>query len=704
MDALRRSLVILLAVTAVICIVPMTSDASDAAGEMDGLMLYEINPWDDHEGVSVHNYGDGSVDLKNYIISDNPNLSRTEGYITFSESIIVNPGETVAVASASGGDCNYINRDDVTIYYIGSNGIDTEGSFNLSNSGDDVYLFLDGTVIDAVCYGDKLIEDSALWASYETVDDRRDVFFQRHGTYDTDSEEDWSDYIPGWTNYEFDENLKFDSEVTPFLFPDHGGIPVYQVLESAQTSVYIEIYMITEPNVYALLTQLVQNGVEVKVLLEGDVLAQGYDPVEDMESYIQYFVDAGGEVRLIGDKDSGVVNRFSYVHAKYAVIDGEMVLVTSENWTPSNLNGSIDENPYSGNDGNRGWGAVIDSSEYATFMKSVFDNDWSMSYGDVIEFEEKHKDAIAVDSMTFDEPDSLTLSSYSANVTPVLSNDNSYDAIQYYISNANTRVYAEQQSLGVEFRDMSPSSPVSMMNERAKAGVECYLILDDTNQNNDDQVDVINKSSLVPAALMTGSTTLHNKGLICDDYVWVSSINWTTESFNNNREVCAVIESSEIADYFAEHLLEDFDQFYTSDGKPRVDISEIEETYPSGQDITFTVTVRPEGDYSYTWDIGDGSEPIDTNVPRIVCQPVFDGDATVYVLTVTVTDNDSGLSSTVSREYTILAEGSGDQGLGDIGQLISDNLYILIPLIVIILGAIAAVGRSGKKRSSKKRK
>ena len=123
MDALRRSLVILLAVTAVICIVPMTSDASDAAGEMDGLMLYEVNPWDDHEGVSVHNYGDGSVDLKNYIISDNPNLSRTEGYITFSESIIVNPGETVAVASASGGDCNYINRDDVTIYYIGSNGM-----------------------------------------------------------------------------------------------------------------------------------------------------------------------------------------------------------------------------------------------------------------------------------------------------------------------------------------------------------------------------------------------------------------------------------------------------------------------------------------------------------------------------------------------------------------------------------------------------
>ena len=702
MDALGKSLAIVMAVAAVICIVPVLSDTADAAGEMDGLMLYEVNPWNNHEGVSVFNYGDSAVDLTDYYISDNPKLDSREGYIFFNESIIVEPDTFVVIASESGDDCNFISRDGVSVYYIGNNGIDTSGSFNLANDGDDIYLFKDGEIIDAVCYGNTVIEDSALWASYVSVDDRKDVFFHRIGTYDSDSEDDWVDYIPGWTNNEFDPNQKFLSNVAPFLFPDHGGIPVYEALDSATKSVYIEIYMITEPNVYALLTDLVHRGVQVSVLLEGEVLSNNYDPVEDMESYIQYFVDEGGEVRLIGVGDEGVVDRFSYVHSKYAVIDGTTVVVTSENWTPSNLNGSIDDDPYSGNDGNRGWGAVIESKEYAEYMTAVFNNDFSMAYGDVKEFEDVHNDAVAVKSMTYEEPDSISLDSYSAYVTPVLSNDNSYEAVQYYIQNSEFRVYAEQQSLGVEFRDMSPSSPVTMINERAKDGVDCFIILDDTNENNDDQVDVINKSSLVPAALMTG-TTLHNKGLICDDYVWVSSVNWTTESFNNNREVCAVIESSEIADFFAEHILKDFNEFYLADGKPRIDISEIQETYTAGEEITLTVSVKPEGEYKYLWDLGDGSDVIESDIPRISCKPMFSGDASTYVLTVTVTDLDGQVLNSVTRDYTIVAEESGD--VGDIGELISDNLYILAPLIVIILGAIAAVSRSGsKKRSTKKRK
>ena len=82
---------------------------------------------------------------------------------------------------------------------------------------------------------------------------------------------------------------------------------------------------------------------------------------------------------------------------------------------------------------------------------------------------------------------------------------------------------------------------------------------------------------------------------------------------------------------------------------------------------------------------------------------MFSGDASTYVLTVTVTDLDGQVLNSVTRDYTIVAEESGD--VGDIGELISDNLYILAPLIVIILGAIAAVSRSGsKKRSTKKRK
>ena len=175
-------------------------------------------------------------------------------------------------------------------------------------------------------------------------------------------------------------------------------------------------------------------------------------------------------------------------------------------------------------------------------------------------------------------------------------------------------------------------------------------------------------------------------------------------------------------DVGAQAFMNDFNQCYDYDGF-KVDISEIKSSYESGETATFTVTVSPEGEYEYLWDFGDGKDPVPTKIPRIAYEMIASGDGESRVLTVTVTNAD-GDHITVTKTYFVGTESTvdppepeeptdpdnpgetvdQDDGLGDIGQLISDNLYILIPLIVIILGAIAAVGRSGKKRSSKKRK
>ena len=108
---------------------------------------------------------------------------------------------------------------------MGTNGIQDQKSFGLNNSGDDVYLFQGNDIVDAVCYGNVLIEDSKLWADDEPFSDKTNSFFQRHGTVDTDTSADWHNY--GATYYEFDPDYKMDATVTPFLFPDDGGIPVY---------------------------------------------------------------------------------------------------------------------------------------------------------------------------------------------------------------------------------------------------------------------------------------------------------------------------------------------------------------------------------------------------------------------------------------------------------------------------------------------
>ena len=386
MDALRRALALSIAVIAVLCVVPASWDDADAAGRLDGLMLYEISP-DNPEGISLYNYGNEPVDLRDYMVADQPSVSGgREGSLHFTQEIIVQPGTYVVLADADPETSMFTKGEDVYLTSSGNDfGIETEGSFNMANGGDDIYLLSkDGTVLDALFYGDKEVDGSQYWTG-EPVEIPSDGYIQRTGGTDTDSASDWS--VPGTLGLEFDPDLRYGAEVTPFLFPDHGGIPVYDTLESARVSIDIEIYMITSANLYALLIEKEHQGVEVRLLLEGNNINDNLGPYLP---YIQQLVEAGGEVRMIGVGSDGVADRFNLVHAKYAVVDGGTVIVTSENWTEDNLNGHLDDDPYdsTSGDGNRGWGAVVDSDGYAGFMSSVFENDWSMDYGDVKTFDE----------------------------------------------------------------------------------------------------------------------------------------------------------------------------------------------------------------------------------------------------------------------------------------------------------------------------
>lgn len=327
MDALRRALALSIAVIAVLCVVPASWDDADAAGRLDGLMLYEVSP-ENPNGISLYNYGNEPVDLRDYVIADQPSVNDgREGSLHFTQEIIVQPGTYVVLADADPETSMFTKGENVYLTSSDNDfGIETEGSFNMANGGDDIYLLSkDGTVLDALFYGDKKADGSKYWTG-EPVAIPSDGYIQRTGGTDTDSASDWS--VPGTLGLEFDPDLRYAAEVTPFLFPDHGGIPVYDTLESARVSIDIEIYMITSSNLYALLIEKERQGVEVRLLLEGENINDNLGPYLP---YIQQLVEAGGEVRMIGVGSDGVADRFNLVHAKYAVVDGGTVIVTSEN-------------------------------------------------------------------------------------------------------------------------------------------------------------------------------------------------------------------------------------------------------------------------------------------------------------------------------------------------------------------------------------
>lgn len=690
MDALAKAVALMALVAVLACPLAMAGDA-DAEGTMDGLMLYQVNPAG-CEGVAVHNYGDTAVDMADYTITDNPSADGgSEGTLTF-DSITVGPGETLVIASEREEGDDFSNQDGAILY---GDRCTASGRFALADSGDGVYLFRDGECVDAVLYG-NCTDETDQWTG-GTADHSRTAWTQRSGTVDSDTADDWYVHVEGQTHYGFDPDLEFDATVTPFLFPDSGGIPIYYALESATESIRIEIYQLTSKNVIALLCEKAAEGVTVQVLLEGNSLYSGNDPILSNSGQLRNLIDSGGEVRLIGVADESRDDRYDYVHAKYAIIDGDTVVVTSENWTAANLNGSLDGDVYdSGTEGNRGWGAIVESEGYAGYMDAVFENDWSTEWGDVKGLLDLYPNITASETF-YDAPDrGIVFDSYRASVTPVLSNDNSYEALEHYVSNASWRAYSQQQSLGSSYTGLD-TGPVSLFADAADRGVDCRLVFGDNVGAS--VIQRINASTNVRATGMD-APYVHNKGVVIDDVVWVSSVNWTDNSFHDNRECCVVIHSQEVADLFAAAFLEDFDRYYSYDGFTAY-ISEIEEHYESGAEMTVTVTVSPEaGEYTYLWDLGDGSDARETDMGRVVMRPQ-DG---THTLTVTITDG-NGNTRTLTAEYTVGdAEdgGAGDDGTDSEGGSDAEERtipYAIIAVIILLFVAIAVVrSRKGSGR------
>ncbi len=456
-------------------------------------------------------------------------------------------------------------------------------------------------------------------------------------------------------------------------------------LKSATETVDISIYMLTSGYVCSILADLENKGVEVRLILENKPL--GYDQDGDL---LKTIVDAGAEVKFIG---GGSYDRYSYIHNKYAVIDGDEVIITSENWTSGNI---------STDNGNRGWGAVVYSSEFATEMSSFFTNDWNFSE-DFISFDEKFPDASAKSIPTVSKVDAYIDSvDYDAKVyknvgtSIYMSPDNTFKALMKLIDGAEKRVYTEQMDIGVSFKTFATTSPLSAMISAADRGVDARFLL--TKSDNTDFIDKVNSETNIKAGGMTpnGYKTMHNKGVIVDDTVWVSSVNWTENAFMNNRECGLVLRSAEVTDFYLSAYMKDWEHDYK--------LTDILTVVPNTAENTFTVS---DAAGSVTWTVYG----TDGTVAKTYTGSILTVDSPKDVSRIKVEDNGGNTGRYVMSGYSAPSEDTKTSD-SDIGKTITENAPA-IGIGAVILAVIAAVlkmltgkskSKSGKKKGNKKRK
>lgn len=645
---------------------------SDSDGASSDLVRFsEVNPYTSYEGFSIYNYGSSYVDLINYSVTDG------EGTITFTESLELPSKTRITVVKGTDADDWFSSRENVHAY--GEDGIVKTGNFSLADSGDDLRLLNGETLVDTVCYG-KVSETPEGWNG-DPVSVNKNRYILRTAQLDTGTAADWIKTKPGYSNLPFDQNDKIECKIMPFTFPECDGTPIYETLSEADETIYISIYQLTSLNLVALLIDLEErtgeDHVDVSILLEGDVL--NYDMSKEL-SLMCSIVDAGGEVWLMTPGDSDISERYNYFHNKYAVVDGETVVITSENWTVANM---------SENKANRGWGAVVQSTEYADYMKAVWDNDRLDTFGDTIALKTEYPEISAYEgTLTYIAPDSGYSSQwYDARLVPVLSPDNSYSALKELMDGAKDYIYSEQLSLGSNYQEIEEDSPIYWMNSAAKNGVQCRFILDDSmGSNMDEAVNFINTTTLVDACTIDGGdgfNTTHNKGILIDGNItWVGSVNWTETSFMNNRETAVVIYSEEVNAYYMEYFMTDWNNNKVSDYQPPAI------TGTALTDGSHLFTVNEQDTSSYLWTL-DGGEPTETTLPKILLDNLTPGDHTIKV-TAADTNATAEYSFTVDDEEIAIDEEGGSSNGGLMAGIVA--------ALVVIIGAIAAAfrGRGNK--------
>ena len=618
------------------------------ASDCDGTIELDMVCPTDTEGFTIINTGPTTVDLKGWSISDG------EGRITFTETLELEIGECLNIMSQTPSD--WMHLDTFVIY--GEHGIVSD-RFNLNDKGDEIYVMdSKGDIAYSFSYGDSPTSDP-----FQRIP-KGHVALRNHAYGYPGETEEWILHVPGRTLYHFQRTYE-DCEVIPFSFPESDGKEILAQIQDAQDVIRISMYTFDNKDVSSALKDALDRGVDVRMLIEGQP-AGGIDT--DEISVLTTLWKSGADIRMICS--DGSYKRYQYVHSKYAVIDDDVTIITSENWTDSAFSG------------NRGWGACIIDEDCASYISDIFDSDFC-DKGDLIPFRERYATSLPyiLDRYT---PIDTEFTTYTADISPVICPDYSFKSIRNLIMSAKERVYSQQLNVQFSWTE-GGDNPLQWMIELGSEGIDSRLLVDvtydspyDTDNDdgyglytlyrNDPNIDVRYFQSYI-------SGLMHNKGIIVDDRVWIGSMNWTDNSIQSNREMSVIIHSKEISDMYTKLFLEDWGIEF--DGEVDLIINIPEVSYGKTVTLDASGSSVPFGS-TFSWDLDD-----DDDVERsgTIAEWKFYKDTEC---TLTVMDPEGNVHT---KDFQITFDGDGANIYDDEGFVLEGPVKY-IPLIAIVLGII----------------
>jgi phosphatidylserine/phosphatidylglycerophosphate/cardiolipin synthase-like enzyme len=365
---------------------------------------------------------------------------------------------------------------------------------------------------------------------------------------------------------------------------------IVSAIQGAQSSIYMNIYELSSPQIADAITERIQAGVHVEILEEGQPVGGMSAASKGIETQIVQEMHAADHFYEMTSKPPGlaagapsVKRRFRYDHAKYTIIDEDRLVIGSENYSPTG-------NAVPGTLGNRGWEVLIHDPALALQFKATFLSDSSTQTGDVTE--------ITAGKGTSSKSEKSVAPAKSDDTNPVLSASavksfmsptTSEAGLVALIKSARKSLDIEQMTFNSTWRTAPGNSPLyDAVIAAAQKGVQVRILLNDervfdhpsapskpVNRVTFANLNALATKNKLPLSVRIANIQamnvdyIHNKGALVDGKdTLVSSINWGENAVEGNRETAVVITSPAVNAHYSSLFTQDWNNSETPGADP----------------------------------------------------------------------------------------------------------------------------------------
>ncbi len=293
------------------------------------------------------------------------------------------------------------------------------------------------------------------------------------------------------------------SRVDLFVQPDDGRTPLLRLIDQAQESIDVTIYLFSDETIAKALQRAARRGVQVRVLMEMNPFGGG-----------QSNAAMARRLRRAGIQVKDANPAFRYTHQKSLVIDRRVGVITTMNFTPSSFKR------------NREYGVIVREPALVEEMAAVFQADWDRTAPNI------------------GDPPRLVWSPINARETIL------------------NLIGAAQERLDLEQADFADDEVVDALVQAARAGVKVRLIRPSPSSRETDEA--ANVQRLLAAGgevAYLDSPRVHAKVIVADRRLaLIGSMNLTFTSLDLNRELGIVVRDPAVLDRLLRTMDRDWQQ------------------------------------------------------------------------------------------------------------------------------------------------